>query len=719
MDTGKFDQAWTCRQQRGQRRILSVALIFLLTFLSSFFRPGAMAATITGIDFSALPGNRIEARIRLDAPMAGTPLHFTIDNPARIALDFPDTTLALSQKSVRIGIGKAETINAVEAGGRSRVVLNLTGLVPYEVSADEDVVRVTLEAVESDIDADLGELDESVAALMSDVHIENIDFRRGPAGQGLVSVRLSDPNVGVRIEEVGGEVVVDFAGVSLPEALDRQLDVVDFATPARSIDTFAYGNGTRMVIASTGVFEQLAYQAGNEFTVELKPLTKQEREAAEKDKFGYTGERLSLNFQDIEVRAVLQLIADFTGLNLVASDSVNGNVTLRLKNVPWDQALDIILKSRGLGMRQAGNVLMVAPQEEIAQRERLELEASEQIRQLAPLTTEFIQIDYAKAEDIAALIKSDARNLLTERGNVSVDQRTNTLLVQETAEVITQIRGLVERLDIPVRQVLIEARIVIADTDFTRQIGVDFNYQLDKKQSDPSQTDSFNRRLPNESTPGSPSTDAVNQPSTRFNTVGPEGYMKDLGIVSAGGVGSLGFAVGKIGSWLLDLEINALQAEGKGEVVSEPQVITANQQTARIEKGVEIPYQQASSSGATNVQFKSAVLSLEVTPQITPDDRVIMDLAVNKDGVGDVFGGVPSINTNEVTTRVLVDNGETVVLGGIFEVEKRESLNKVPLLGDLPYVGAMFRDSVNSSQKNELLIFITPRIIKDSLASGM
>lgn len=706
---------------------VAYGLLALLTGLPGW----AQAATITDISYASLPGNQIEARVTLDVPPAGEPLHFTIDNPARIALDFPETSLAIEQRNIRIGVGKAESINAVEAGGRTRLVMNLSAMVPYSVSVAGNAVIVRLDSVTADITSTVREVDSSVAALATPASIEDIDFRRGPDGEGRVSVRLSNPGVGINIEEKAGEIIVDFAETTLPAALDRRLDVVDFATPAREIDTYPFGNGTRMVVTPTGIYEQVAYQSGNVFTVELKPLTAAEQEAVEKEKFGYTGERLSLNFQDIEVRAVLQLIADFTGLNLVAADSVNGSVTLRLKNVPWDQALDIILKSKGLGMRQAGNVLMVAPQEEIAQREKLELEANEQLRQLAPLMTEFLQIDYARAEDIAALIKSDARNLLTERGNISVDQRTNTLLVQETADVISQIRKLVQRLDVPVRQVLIDSRIVIANSNFSRDLGVDLNYQLDKQQSGPSQTGdttnpvpvvtnpgvssgTFQRRVPDLFTPGSP-----DQPSVGYNTLGTDGYIKDLAMVSAGGAGTLGFAVGKLGSWLLDLEITALQAEGRGEVISQPQVITANQQTARIAQGVEIPFQQAASSGATNVQFKAAVLSLEVTPQITPDDRVIMDLLVNNDSVGEVFAGVPSINTNAVQTRVLVDNGETVVLGGVFVTSESDTVARVPLLGDLPYVGALFRDTSTASDKSELLIFVTPKILKDSLTGGL
>ncbi|NNM00650.1 MAG: type IV pilus secretin PilQ family protein, partial [Gammaproteobacteria bacterium] len=530
-------------------------------------------------------------------------------------------------------------------------------------------------------------------------------------------VTLSDPSVGVNIREEGKTIIVDFADTMLPEALDRKLDVGDFATPAREVDTFEFGNGTRMVITPTGLYEHLAYQADNLFTLELKPLTPAEEEELKKDKFGYTGERLSLNFQDIEIRAVLQLIADFTGLNLVASDTVSGNVTLRLKNVPWDQAMDIILKSKGLGMRQLGNVIMVAPQEEIAAREKLELEAQQQLQELAPLRTEFVQVNYAKASDLATLIKQDANNLLSERGNVTVDARTNTLLLQDTADNLSDIRRMVTKLDIPVRQVLIESRLVIADEDFTRDLGVRFGYSFSDDRSDRN-LGSNGQAAGNNVTIGGSS---LNNATTNYNGgtgfVDPDGnefFLTNLPVASPAGAVQL--AVGRIGSYLLQLELSALQTEGRGEVISAPRVITANQHPALIESGTEIPFQEATSAGAAAIQFKKAVLSLQVTPQITPDDRIIMDLTVNKDSVGQVFFGVPSIDTNEVQTQVLVDNGETVVLGGIYESTDRDDVTRVPFFSDLPYLGRLFRRTEIERTKQELLVFVTPKILKDTLS---
>lgn len=435
----------------------------------------------------------------------------------------------------------------------------------------------------------------------------------------------------------------------MPAALDRKLDVVDFATPATEIDTFRHGNGTCMVVKPTGLYEHLAYQSDNVFTLELRPLTVEEEEILKKDKFGYTGERLSLNFQNIEVRAVLQLIADVTEKNLVTSDTVGGNVTLRLKNVPWDQALDIILKARGLGKRDIGNVMMVAPQEEIAAREKLELESMQQIQDLAPLRTEFMQVNYAKAQTISELIRDESNNLLSERGNVTVDERTNTLLVQDTGDKLSEIRKVVEALDVPVRQVLIQSRIVVANEDFTKDLGVKFGYSHDGNRKNIA-LNPLNSKSGFQSVLGGGIPGDVNcGGTTSFHVDGLENYIVDL--AAAGAVGNFKYTVGKVGSYLLQLELTALQAEGRGEVISAPRVSTANQHEALIESGTEIPFLEASSSGATSISFKKAVLSLIVTPEITPDDRIIRDLTVNQDSVGQVFSGIPSIDTNELKLR--------------------------------------------------------------------
>ncbi|HEY7841607.1 MAG TPA: type IV pilus secretin PilQ family protein, partial [Gammaproteobacteria bacterium] len=490
---------------------------------------------------------------------------------------------------------------------------------------------------------------------------------------------------------------------------DRKLDVVDFATPVKEIDTKPFAGGTRMLVSTTtDQYDHLAYQTENLFTVEVRPLSQEEQEELKREKFGYTGERLSLNFQNIEVRAVLQLIADFTGLNLVASDSVRGNVTLRLKNVPWDQALDIILKARGLGMRQAGNVMMVAPQEEIAAREKLELESQQQVRDLAPLRTEYVQINYAKASDLAGLIQTEQNNLLSDRGNVSIDERTNTLIIQDVSSSLESIRSMIAKLDIPVRQVLIESRIVNADESFTRDLGVQFGFS--KRTGDGvDDADTPNTAaVVGGPLPGGFETSSV----TGIDVGGADGLMVNLPV--AGATSTLGLAVGKIGTYLLQLELSALLAEGRGEEIASPRVITANQSEAVIESGVDIPYQQATSSGATSVSFKKAVLKLQVTPQITPDDRVLLDLQVNQDtrGAPDVLG-VPPINTRSVSTQVLVDDGETVVLGGIYNQTDRKSSDRVPFFGDLPYLGWLFKKERIEKSRTELLIFVTPKILRE------
>ena len=673
------------------------------------------AASLDDIRYTSLPGDRVQLKLMLSEPLAADPLSFTIDNPARIALDFPGTGLNLAKKNQNIGVGNAESVTAVEADGRTRVVLNLVQLVPYTVENKGDTVVVTLDGLQADVEAKV--VSSPAAATLSGdaagASIRDIDFRRGAAGEAQILVDLSDPNIGINIREQGKNIIVDFIETNLPGELDRRLDVIDFATPAKEVDTYPHGNGTRMVITPIGSYEHLAYQSENTFTLEIKPLTPEEEEQLKKEKFGYTGERLSLNFQDIEVRAVLQLIADFTEFNLVASDSVNGSVTLRLKNVPWDQAMDIILKTKGLGMRQDGNVIMVAPQEEIATREKLELEAQQQLKELAPLRTEFVQINYAKATELADLIKADSNNLLSERGNITVDQRTNTLLIQDTANNLSEIREVVEALDIAVRQVLIESRIVVANEDFSKDLGVQFGYShADNVKDRVPRLDGTESGLSSSIGGGIPG-DVNYGTNTTFNTDSLENYI--VGLPVAGPAAAFKWSIGRIGSYLLQLELSALQAEGRGEIVASPRVITANQKEAVIESGQEIPYQEATSSGATSVSFKKAVLSLKVTPQITPDDRIIMDLAVNRDAVGQVFAGVPSIDTNEVNTQVLVENGETVVLGGIYESTNRDDTTSVPFFGELPYLGRLFRRTEVEQSKQELLIFVTPKILKEDL----
>jgi type IV pilus assembly protein PilQ len=677
--------------------------MFISSFVSVQAADSAPGNTLKSIESASLPGNKTQITLTL-SEAAPAPLSFTIDNPARIALDLPATRNGLGKRSQDVGIGMVDSLTTVEAQGRTRVIVNLVDMVPYEAHADGNKIILTVQSASSELSAAASAA--SAATGGSKGGIGNVDFRRGEDGQGRVIITLSDPSIPVDLQQQGGKVIVDFYRASLPKELERRLDVLDFATPVKTIDTFTKGENVHMVITPMGEYEYLAYQSDNQFTIEVRELTKEEVEDKKKDEFGYSGERLSLNFQDIEVRSVLQLIADFTGINIVVSDTVGGSLTLRLKNVPWDQALDIILKTKGLAMRQSGNVMLVAPSEEIAAREKLELESQKQIEELEPLYSEFIQVNYAKADDIANLLKSSETTLLSDRGMATIDGRTNTLLVQDIASKLVEVRKLVARLDIPVRQVLIESRIVVAKNDFSRDLGVKFGLSKRTRFND-------DHILV---VGGAQDNSLVTDPVTGFEVPagsGADGLLVDLPVIGA--TSSIGLAIGKLGSHLLQLELSAMEAEGTGEVISSPRVLTSNQKPAFIESGVEIPYQEATSSGATNVSFKKAVLSLNVIPQITPDDRIIMDLQVNKDSVGEVFLGVPSIDTNEVSTQVLVDNGETLVLGGIYEQTRADEIDRVPFFGELPLVDWMFKQTRTVDDKAELLIFVTPKIVKENI----
>jgi type IV pilus assembly protein PilQ len=667
----------------------------------------ALSNALQDVSFATLPGDRVQIKLRMQEP-ASEPASFTIDNPARIALDFPATTVNLPRKSQEIGIGVARSVNAVEAGGRTRVVINLVKLVGYTTAVSGNDVIITLNDSSAGAFTTAAEkpATTTTAQTAAGVNILNLDFRRGSKGEGRVELTLADPNTAVDMVKRGKQVIVTLKNSALSEDLERRLDVIDFATPVQTVDAFNHGSDVRMIISAISDFDHIAYQADEKLTIDVKPIIKKEEPETARRKFGYTGERLSLNFQNIEVRAVLQLIADFTGINMVTSDTVSGNLTLRLKNVPWDQALDIVLKTKGLAKRESGNVMLIAPTEEIAAREKLELEASKQIVELAPLINETVQVNYAKASDLAALIQSKEKTFMSARGSINIDQRTNKLLVQDTAENVDLIIALVEELDIPIRQVLIESRIVLASNQFTRELGVKFGVS--------SETISGSRSI---TTSGSlNAADDYN----RLGAVPPldERLNVNLPAVSSS-AGSIGLAIAKLPfGTLLDLELSAAQAEGKSETVSSPKVITADQQEAVIESGQEIPYQEASSSGATSVAFKKAVLSLKVTPQITPDDRIVMDLIVNKDSpdFGNLVQGVPPINTQNVETQVLVDNGETVVLGGVYEQTKTKSIDRIPFFGDLPLVGGLFRSKTETNDKQELLIFVTPKLLKEDIS---
>lgn len=695
------------------RRLLSRSALAVTTFVGLLVLCGGVQAAdvqplnaLKDINFAGLPGNQVQITMEFTGP-AANPASFTIDNPARIAFDLPSTKSELKARSQAIGIGAAKSVTAVEVKGRTRVVLNLFELVPYETRADGNKIIVLLGGAGATATASAAAAPATTggAASSGTAGVTNVDFRRGDQGEGRIIITLSDPTVPVDMHQEAGKVVLDMKGASLPESLQRRLDVTDFATPVKIIDTETTSQGVRMEITAIGDYEHLAYQTENQFTVEIRATTKAEKEERKKQEFGYTGERLSLNFQDIEVRSVLQLLADFTGSNIVVSDTVSGNLTLRMQNVPWDQALDIVLKTKGLAKRQNGNVMLIAPSEEIAAREKLELESQKQIEELAPLYADFIQINYAKAADLAKLLQDKESSLMSERGKATIDERTNTLLLQDTADKLAEIRKLVAMLDIPVRQVLIESRIVIANNDFSRDLGVKFGLAGNASKGRDFIVGGGTR-------PGD--TNFGNTPGFEVpGGSGNAGLLVDL--PAADPSGALGIALGKVGSSLLQLELSAMQLENRGEIVSSPRVITSNQQEATIQQGVEIPYQEASSSGATSVSFKEAVLQLKVTPQITPDDRIIMDLQVNKDSVGEVFSGVPSIDTRNVSTRVLVDNGETLVLGGIYEQTRNKQSERVPFFGSLPGVGWLFKTESKTDQKQELLIFVTPKIIKQNV----
>ena len=674
------------------------------------------SATIEDIEFSSLPGDKTEIRLTFDE-RPPEPTGYTIEQPARIVLDMPGVVSNLEEKHHTLGIGNARRVSVISTKDRTRAIVNLTQLVGYETEIQGNTLylvvgadgRVGVPSPQSYVSAD--DVSGSTRQL-ADSRINNVDFRRGSDGEGLVVIELSNPKAPVNVMSDGGRIKVEIRNTNLPKELQRRLDVTDFATPVQIVDALQEGSSVTFTVSATGNYDYLAYQADNTLSINVSPVTEEELDKRD-DIFKFSGEKLSLNFQDIEVRSVLQLIADFTDLNLVASDTVAGRITLRLKNVPWDQALELILKTKGLDKRQVGNVLLVAPAAEIAAREKLELENQKQISELAPLRTEFIQIRYASASELFELFSNAAgssgeQSMLSERGSVIVDERTNAIILTDTADRLEEFRAVIAQLDVPVRQVLIEARIVTAQTNFSEELGVRWGGAAIERNSGKTPEMKFGG---SRDTLGELQNIIVDGSG---EVTSPGDLVVDLGVT---GSGASSFAVGITGTdYLLDLELSALASDGHAEVVARPKVITADKSPAIIESGVEIPYQEASSSGATSTSFKEAVLSLEVTPQITPDDRIIMELIVKQDTVGQVFNGVPSINTNEIETEVLVDNGETLVLGGIFQTDKNVSTTKTPFLGDLPYVGRLFRRDVERDDKQELLIFITPRIIQDAMS---
>ena len=693
------------------------SLLTVVGGLVGFLLAGAVhaTATIEGIEFSARPGSKFE--IRLDFSEAPPEMKsYTIEKPARIAIDFPDTVSGLERKRYSLPYGNATGVVVLESGGRTRMVVNLVKVVPYETRVDGNSLYVVVGQENSGDYVKQGSDPYQIKTAVVPVtevasEITDLQFQRTPSGEGRLTLELTNPSVDVNVFSEGGDIKVQFVDTSVPERLMRRYDVTDFATPVTSVDVNTTERGATLTLKNTGDFDYLAYQTDNQYVLSVKPLSKKEVEER-RNEFVYVGDRISLNFQDIEIRAVLQLIADFTELNLVASDTVRGRITLRLQNVPWDQALELVLKTKGLDKRQIGNVLMVAPAAEIAERERQQIEANKQIAELAPLQSEFVRIRYANAANIVQLFKAGSEeggSLISGRGSVVVEPRTNSLIITETAPKLAEIRSLIELVDIPIRQVMIEARIVIAQSDATKNLGIEWGGAYLNTNNDNITSVSGNTANVvglNES--------VINgtQPQVDY----PGALMVDLGVTR-----NSGFAVGfTSGDLFLTAELSALEAAGEGEGVSQPKVITGDKQQASIKSGTEIPYQESSASGETTTSFKDAVLALDVTPNITPDDRIMLQLQVNQDSVGELVpsgqgGFIPSIDTTQLNTQVLVGNGETVVLGGVFKTEDIESINKVPFFGDLPYIGAFFRNESTTHKKTETLIFITPRILAETL----
>ncbi len=715
-------------------------LFLLLTMCSGF----AYCATLQDIKFAELPGERAEIRLSFD-DVPSEPEGYTIEQPARIVLDFANVTNGLPEKKYTMSVGEVSSAVVLEGGGRTRLIVNLDAAVPYSARIEgiEYVVEVGAESgaaasVEVTQQPEFMQSTQTTTQTIGagNSGITNIDFRRGEVGEGKVIVSLSDPGISIDVEEVASGIEIRFLKTDLPEQLRRKLDVLDFATPVSMLSAQKEGAAALISIDTTGDYDYLAYQADNEYVVSVKPLTPAEIEEKERA-FQYVGEKLSLNFQDIQVRSVLQLIADFTDLNLVASDTVSGSITLRLENVPWDQALDIVLKTKGLDKRQMGNVLMVGPAAEIAERERQEIETKKQLQELAPLRTEYIRVRYANARELFGLFMESGRgaqggaggqggqngrvstgSILSERGSAIVDERTNSIILTDTEEKIVQFRRLIDQIDVAIPQVMIEARIVIANTNFRRELGVRISgagiAETSANTGVPGDVDglSVTGRL-----------EGAFSDSGSLQSIYPTGpfelqdqTMVDLGVFNP--AGALTWSL--ISSdFLLGMELSALETSGYAEIVSQPKVITGDKQPASIESGTEIPYQEESASGGTTTTFKEAVLKLDVTPQITPDNRVIMDLQITQDSIGDIdlASGIPILDITQLETQVLVPDGETVVLGGIYTVTSVNSVSKVPLLGDIPVVGNLFKNKERREDKREILIFITPRIMDHNITN--
>ena len=694
-----------CLSNMFQYAVFAALSLFLW---SAHAAPNGAGNAIESVTAQTIAGGKVVIRFNLKQPITAAPGTFSVNTPPRIALDFADMSNGMNKSSFELREGELRSVNIVQAGSRTRVVMSLNRAMPYETKIDGKSLLVTLQSNEKIASgAEAATRFAEPVATASGHSIRDVDFRRGQKAEGRVVIDLSDATTGIDIRRQGRNLVIDFVNSTIAKNLERRLDVRDFGTPVRYVEAKAFGSNVRVSIEPDGLWEHSAYQTDKQFIVEVKRLVEDTNKLVQGSQPGYAGEKLSLNFQNVEIRSVLQVIADFTGLNIIASDSVQGNITLRLKDVPWDQALDIILQSKGLTKRKNGNVVLIAPTDEVNTKEKLALEANQQISELEQLQTESFQLSYQKAEDLKNLLSDDKQRVLSKRGSAVFDARTNTLFVQDTGSKLDELRKLIVKIDVPVRQVMIEARIVIADDKWSKQLGFRFGGR-----------GGYNRGNTNL---GVGST--LNPSATIATGTNPASGVTDIPNVSlpvagATATGSLAFTLLNIGSGnLIGFELQALEADKRGKIVSSPRVITSDKQKAVIEQGTEIPYEQSSSNGATTISFKPAVLALTVTPQITPDGKVLMDLEVKKDSVGQVFAGVPSIDTKKVITQILVEDGETAVLGGIYEQTSRVDTDKVPFFGDLPWVGRLFKHDSRVDDKIELLIFITPKILKDTVGT--
>ena len=671
----------------------------------------AQANSIDSFDVTE-QGGKVVVRVTTKSPLSAVPPNFSVAQPARIAFDFPSTINALGRSKQDIGQGELRSMNIVQGAGRTRLVLNLRRPVAHETSIDGNSLVVTLSAPVS-VAASDDKVAHFAGGTVDATHaVRDIDFRRGPNGEGRVVVDLSDASTGIDIRQQGQNLIVELLKTSLPENLRRRINVVDFATPVQTVSALQQGENVRLVIQPKGQWEHNAYQSESQFVVEVKPVTADESAKAKKGR--YVGEKLSLNFQNVEVRAVLNVIADFTDLNIITSDTVSGSLTLRLKDVPWDQALDIILQTRGLDSRRNGNVIWIAPRDELATREKLALESQQQIAELEQTRTESFQMNYQKAADVQVLLSDKTQRILSKRGSAVVDARTNTLFVQDVPSRLEEVRKLLAKIDVAVRQVMIEARIVEAADSFSRNLGVRLGYHNQTGQG---------QQLGGNSSPRAGVGGQLSDTGFHSGQIAGAPPFTDSLSVNLPAAGLNAFSSGAFSFLLfnnamtkfLNLEISALEADGKGKIIASPRVLTADQVEAVIEQGTEIPYQQATSSGATSVSFRKASLSLKVKPQITPDGNIIMTLDVNKDAPGATTPAGVQISTKHVKTEVLVENGGTVVIGGIFEQQDRNDTTRVPFFGTLPYIGWLFKNNTTTTQKAELLVFITPRIVNERL----